>query len=73
MTLEEAIEVVVARTKHERYRWLCSDENPDAWSREGYRLLMLELAGAPAPTPTPTPEDLALRAYVAKHGGCCGG
>ena len=40
----EAIEIVVARTRHERLRWLCSDANPDVAQRDGYRRLMIELA-----------------------------
>jgi hypothetical protein len=51
MTWQDALETVVSRTRHERYRWLCSDESPDARQRESYRALMLTLAGQPAPDP----------------------
>ena len=55
MTYLEALDIVVARTRHERFRWLCSDANPDAHVREGYRALVLKLAGEPVSAPPPTP------------------
>jgi hypothetical protein len=75
MTWQEALEVVISRTRHERYRWLCSDDNP---THEGHRQLMLTLASAetsatPAGRPdSPTAADLALRDHLGRH-GCCGG
>jgi hypothetical protein len=73
MSWTDALELVVAATGHERYRWLCSEDNPDPGSRDGYRGLMVRLsAGDEAAPSAPTPEDLALRAHVAKH-GCCPG
>lgn len=33
----------------------------------------LAMADAESDESPPTPEDLALRSYVARHGGCCGG
>jgi hypothetical protein len=52
MTWQNAMQVVVARTRHERYRWLCSDENPDVASRDGYRRLVIKMAGGdPASVP----------------------
>lgn len=44
MTLSEAIEIVIGRTKHERYRWLCSEDNPDVVQRERYRFLVMQQA-----------------------------
>ncbi len=44
MTLTEALDIVVSRTRHERYRWLCSDENPDEFSRERYRAIVMSMA-----------------------------
>lgn len=41
----------VARTGHERYRWLTSDANPDAFRREGYRRIVREIAAGPWPPP----------------------
>lgn len=58
MTLDEALEIVVARTRHERYRWHCSDDNPNARGREAYRRSVLSLAGAPEPEPPPPPEPV---------------
>lgn len=69
----EALEIVVARTKHARYRHLCSEHNTDPESREGYRRLVITLATGIAPDPEPpTPEDLALREFVQRHGCGCG-
>lgn len=47
MTWEEALPIAIARTGHERFRFLCSDDNPDIESRDGHRTLMLQLAGGP--------------------------
>lgn len=47
MTWEEALEIVVAKTGVERYRWLCSEDNPSVrgWDgREDFRRYMVELA-----------------------------
>lgn len=80
MTWEESLEIMVSRTKHERLRWLCGDENPDANSREGYRNLMVRLAtGEPAAPPQSSPMRkespdrwLALiRACDDYNPGCC--
>lgn len=58
MTSED-LERVIAATGHERYRWLTSDENPDAWSREGYRRLVSELAGGETvPAKVPLAESV---------------
>lgn len=56
MTWQEALETVVQRTSHERYHWLCSDENPDVESRGGYRALMIaQASGQPEAPPMPRP------------------
>jgi len=74
MTWTDALDAVVARTRVERYRWLCSEDNPDAESRAAYRSRMVELVtGEPDPTSGVTPaEDLALQAHIAAHpcGSC---
>jgi hypothetical protein len=49
MDLADALDVVTGRTRHDRYRWLCSDENPGVLSRESYRELVLRLASGPPP------------------------
>jgi len=36
----EALELVVVRSRHEHFRWLTSDENPDGRNREAYRRLV---------------------------------
>jgi hypothetical protein len=67
MTWLEALALVITRTGHERFRWLCAEENPNAAQREGYRGMVMRLAAA-------RDEDEQLRAYVARHGcGGCGG
>jgi len=74
MTLDDALDLVISRTGHERYRWLCSLGNPDGEGRESHRRLVMEKAtGEPqlVPRTEPIPADLQLRAYVASHG--CGG
>ena len=82
MTLDEALDIVIARTKHERFRWLCSDDNPDAEQRAGYRRHVLALAeqGSPTPvTPPPlVPVGIAIEAIrtgfraclYSSHEGC---
>jgi len=44
MTWEEALDRVAP--SHPRYRALCAEDNPDLEQRDGYRRLVLELAGA---------------------------
>lgn len=44
MSWKLALEIVVARTGHNRYRWLCSDANPDEEARAAYRRLVAFLA-----------------------------
>jgi hypothetical protein len=51
MSWQEALEIVVGRTRHERYRVLCSDAHPD---REHWRARMLALAEAPSYPPLAT-------------------
>lgn len=49
MTFDEALDKVVKETTHIRYRFLCSDENPDIPSRDAYRrLVMRKATGGPA-------------------------
>jgi hypothetical protein len=65
----------VSLTRHERFRWLCSEENTDAESREGYRAMVVGLAASSPPSDLEaTAEDLALRKYLEENGGggCCG-
>ncbi len=68
MDWTEALDLFVARTRHERMRFLCSDGNPDHME---YRALVVRLAMGEPESP-PTPDDLALRAYVENHGCGCG-
>jgi hypothetical protein len=51
VTWQEAVEIVVRRTHHERYRWLTSDENPDVEQREGYRRIVIAKALQPVEYP----------------------
>jgi hypothetical protein len=67
MTLTEVLDIVVSRTRHERYRWLCSDANPNTEQRDAYRRLMFDLAGQRPhpPAPRPEPPRPALAATLA--------
>ncbi len=66
---KESLDIVIRETGHHRYRWLCSEENPDTRQREKYRALVVRKAtGEPEPAPE---QSAALRAYLARHG--CGG
>jgi hypothetical protein len=44
MNWTEALEIVVARTRHDAYRALCDEDNPDVTSRDAYRSLMISMA-----------------------------
>ena len=44
MTWQDAVELVVARTKHKRFRKLCSGDNPDTWARDRYREQVIAMA-----------------------------
>jgi hypothetical protein len=67
MTWSEALEIVVSRTGYERWRDLCSDDNPDVEQRDAYRALVIELA-----TGAPSADSAAIRAYLEAHpcAGC---
>lgn len=65
MDWTEAVEIVAARTGHDRMRWLCSGSNPDPRSREAYRETVVTMAGA-APIPHDAgPMDMARNAVGA--------
>ena len=69
MTYQEALDAT-DEGRIERIRWLCSDENPDIETREGYRAMIIRRAtGEPEPPPpeAPDPETAALQAYLANH------
>ncbi len=56
MDFAEALDLVVATTKHERYRFLTSEECPD---HEHYRALILEMAtGVPRSKPEEPPDPV---------------
>lgn len=69
------LETVVARTRHERFRWLTSDDNPDVEQREGYRRVVERLATGEPPPPvsaTPPPSlarDLSIYRVARRLGG----
>ena len=74
MTLTQALDIVIDRTGHERFRFLCSEANPDRDTREGYRALVLDMAEGRAPSP-PARSELrtAAQPIPFKPGSCCGG
>jgi hypothetical protein len=49
----EDLETAVARSGVVHYRWLTSDDNPDAFVREGYRGIVREIAAAEVWPPEP--------------------
>ncbi len=49
MNWQEALEIIVDRNGHQRFRWLCSDDNPDAHQREGYRAIVISQATGKPP------------------------
>lgn len=78
MTLDEAIEIAVARTGWGRYRVLCDESHP---SHVAYRIVVMEIAMGPPPDPPSDadasidwldPDDLPST-LPPKPGGCCGG
>ncbi len=74
MDWSEALEIIVARTRHERFRWLCSDANPEADQRDGYRATMIEQATGEHAAAAPQPADPWLpliRACEHHNPGCC--
>ena len=74
MGWRDALEIVVTRTGHHRFRQLCSDDNPDIEQRDGMRMLVVAEANNSSLAHASTKEDEHLRAYVAKYGcGGCGG
>jgi hypothetical protein len=71
MTLSEVLDIVVSRTRHERYRWLCSDANPNAEQRDAYRRIVFEMAGQRPPKPEPPRPNLtATLALMARMREC---
>jgi hypothetical protein len=84
MGWEQDLEIVIERSgverdgQRHRYRWLTSDQNPDAWARERYREAMTaQAAQAEAPAPPagmpPVRRQAAnlwrsIRAFVASGG-----
>jgi hypothetical protein len=65
MTWETALTEVLARTRHDRFRVLCSAEWPD---HKAYRRLILSMAGHPDPLPLaalPLAEMLPLVRKIA--------
>ena len=66
MDWEQALEIVVARTKHERYRTLCADDHPD---REIHRARVTAKASGPAPSPAAYPSLFRQAANLAGAAG----
>lgn len=66
MTWESALDNVVARTRHERFRVLCSEDWPD---HKAYRELVIRMAAGEGsisdpPAPIPLAESLDLLRLV---------
>ena len=65
MNWELALTVVIALTRHERFRVLCSEAWPD---HKAYRSLVIRLATGESPEVPSLPEIVH-----APLGGCCNG
>jgi hypothetical protein len=69
-----ALDANVGRYGHPRWRWLCSDDNPDADSREKHRALMVRIAaGEPRPAPPRIAVDYGTGEPGARPCGGCPG
>lgn len=79
MDWRAALEMVVARTRHARFRALCDDAWPDPVQRDAYRAAMVRLAfDAEADRPTVAQAwDLTRRMkscpFYSRRPGCCAG
>jgi hypothetical protein len=72
MTVDEAIDVVIARSGHAAYRALCAEDNPDRAQRDAYRKIVLRRARGLArvvvpPQPDHTPGGGSRRLVVAAY------
>lgn len=63
MTWQAALEIVIGRTLHERYRVLTAQDHPD---HPAWRQTVLAMAGEPAPQFVPSPNPPAPKPC----GGC---
>lgn len=71
MTHFEALDIVIAATGVDRYRWLCSEQNADVPSRIAYRELVVRRAqGMPDPTVAHLDAAYAQHGAVPLPGGC---
>jgi hypothetical protein len=69
MTHSLALEQIAGHVAHARLIWLCSDDNPDEWTRTSYRAHVVELAsGAFKSAQLPPAADPSVPV-----GPCCGG
>ncbi len=75
MTWQDALDLVVARTRHERYRVLCHDKHPD---HAIWRARMISQATGEPIVEDPDVvikrvEEMARRAQAGERRGGCGG
>lgn len=73
MTWPEALEIVLVRTRHERYRWLCSEENPNVEQRDAYRIQIVQMVEGPLDDIARMERAYAIHGTQPLKGGCCGG
>jgi hypothetical protein len=72
MTIDEAIDVVIARSGHAAYRALCAEDNPNRAQRDAYRKIVLRRARGLArvvvpPQPNHAPGVGSRRLVVAAY------
>ncbi len=74
MNWEDALEIVVARTKHEALRGKCREDNPDVRGRDAMRAAVVRVAmGEPAYPPVRTMAGNLARAAFRVAGAVAAG
>jgi hypothetical protein len=74
MDWEEALEIVIARTRHEAFRRICADANPDIRRRDAMRSTVVRVAmGEPAYPPVRTMAGNLARAAFRVAGAVAAG
>ncbi len=66
MTWQDAVDIVTQAPQNSRYRWLCSEDNPNEWERGRYREIVVAMAtNTPDPAPSLVTQALSFGKAVA--------